>query len=60
MQSLKKFKNSVRLDGKNYYCSAYLATMKKSYNSLDFVKIGSRVYYYKNYRFKHLSLLVYI
>ena len=45
MQSLKKFKNSVRLGGKNYYCSAYLATMKKSYNSLDFVKIGSRVFY---------------
>jgi hypothetical protein len=45
MSSLKKFKHSVRLDGINYYSSAYLANLKKSFNNAQFVKIGNAVYY---------------
>ena len=48
MQSLKKFKNSVRLGGINYYSSAYLMNLKKSFDNAQFVKIGNQVFYNVN------------
>ena len=45
MSKLKTFKHSIRLDGVNYYTSAYLANNKKSYDNTEFVKIGNTVYY---------------
>ncbi len=45
MSNLKKFKNSVRLDGINYYSSAYLMNQKKSFHNAQFVKIGNQVFY---------------
>ena len=48
MHSLKKFKNSVRLGGINYYSSAYLMNLKKSFDNAQFVKIGNQVFYNVN------------
>ena len=48
MQSLKKFKHSIRLNGKNYYTSAYLMNLKKSFDKAEFVKVGNTVYFNVN------------
>jgi hypothetical protein len=48
MASLKQFKHSIRLDGKNYYSSAYLMNLKKSFDKAEFVKIGNQVFYNVN------------
>jgi hypothetical protein len=48
MAKLKAFKNSIRLDGKNYYSSAYLMNLKKSFNGADFVKMGNQIFYAVN------------
>lgn len=45
MSKLKTFKNSVRLNGKNYYPAAYIASQKKSIDDTDFIKIKGSVYY---------------
>ena len=44
-QKLKTFKNSVRLNGKNYYPAAHLTTLKKSFDSADFIRIKGSIYY---------------
>lgn len=46
MATLKKFKNSIRLDGKNYYSSAYLMNLKKSFDGAESVKMGNQVFYH--------------
>jgi hypothetical protein len=48
MESLKKFKHSIRLNGKNYYSSAHLMNLRKSFDKAEFVKIGNTVYYNVN------------
>ena len=45
MNKVKVFKNSINLDGKKYYSSAYLANLKKSFDNAQFVKIGNQVFY---------------
>jgi len=44
-QKLKVFKNSVRLNGKNYYPAAYLLAQKKSFDGADFIKVKGSVYF---------------
>ena len=48
MSKLKQFKNSINLDGKKYYSSAYLMNLKKSFDNAEFVKIGNQVFYTVN------------
>ena len=48
MSKIKQFKNSITLDGKKYYSSAYLMNLKKSFDKAQFVKMGSQVFYNVN------------
>ena len=48
MSKIKQFKNSITLDGKKFYSSAYLMNLKKSVDKAEFVKMGSQVFYNVN------------
>ena len=48
MSKIKQFKNSITLDGKKFYSSAYLMNLKKSFDKAEFVKMGSQVFYNVN------------
>jgi len=48
MLKIKQFKNSITLDGKKYYSSAYLMNLKKSFDKAESVKMGSQVFYNVN------------
>ena len=45
MNKVKQFKNSITLEGKKYFNSAYLMNLGKSFDGAEFVKIGSQVFY---------------
>jgi hypothetical protein len=45
MNKVKQFKNSITLQGKKYFSSAYLMNIGKSFDGAEFVKIGSQVFY---------------
>lgn len=45
MNKVKQFKNSITLDGKKFYSSAYLMNLKKSFDNAEFVKVGNQVFY---------------
>ena len=45
MNKVKQFSNSITLEGKKYFSSSYLMNLGKSFDGVEFVRIGNQVFY---------------